>query len=439
MNYILVVDDEEDIRDIYEMVLSRSFPLDVVGAASGKEALEVIEKRGKPEIIISDLRMPNGDGTFLYQMASDRYPNIPFVICSTDSLETLKRKFPSIHGYIEKPMLLGPVVDLVASVVTKYDPEFVPVRISFIKRWGTTQFDLYMKLSDSKFIKVVNSDEAFITNDANRFTNKGLTYLHIKKEDADLYLDKLQKNISMVTQSDNHTENLTLISLESFESVERIANALGWSHTVLETARNAVNLAIKAVIAEPNILKILKQRLNDPSSNYTSHVSTIALLSCGFCQQLGWTSESTQMKLGLASLLHDLTLDEKIYNEVNTWNEAATNQHDKTPESVKYRNHPTEAANLLRSMKNIPADVDQIILQHHEMKDGSGFPRGLISSRITPMASVFIIVEDLVNFLDGTSDIEAGVMEFLKIREDFYDGGSFKKVFEVLKTTESAR
>jgi DNA-binding NtrC family response regulator len=66
LNYILVVDDEEDIRDIYELVLRRAFPLDIVLANSGKRALQIIQEKGVPQVVVSDLKMPDGDGFFLY-------------------------------------------------------------------------------------------------------------------------------------------------------------------------------------------------------------------------------------------------------------------------------------------------------------------------------------------------------------------------------------
>ena len=44
---ILVVDDEEDIRDIYEMILRIGFPLDAVGAASDWVAIFFIRRLDK--------------------------------------------------------------------------------------------------------------------------------------------------------------------------------------------------------------------------------------------------------------------------------------------------------------------------------------------------------------------------------------------------------
>ena len=436
MNYILVVDDEADIRDIYEIVLRRAFPLDVIMAESGNKALEIIKQKGHPSIIISDLKMPDGDGHFLYSSIVENGWKIPFVICSTDAPHVLKKKFPDIHGYIEKPNIIGPVVDIVTAVVAQHKtpPTYIPVRIQLLLRWGTTSFDLYMKLSESKMIKVINAEEAFIPSDAERFSKKGIQHLFITAPDVDGYLSSLEKNISIVLDSEKASPTeLISLTLESLESVERIAASLGWAPQVIDAAKHAVGLAIKTVSREPNIIKLMKQKLSNPQSAYSGHISMLSLLTCGFCYQLGWTSESAQMKLGLAALMHDLTVDEDVYQDVLLWNQAANDDQMKTPEAMKYRNHPVDAANLLLSMKNVPADVDQIILQHHEMKDGSGFPRGLVSSRISPMASLFIIVEDLINFFGDSEDFDEKIIMFIKHREKVYNSGNFKKVFEAFK------
>lgn len=53
--------------------------------------------------------------------------------------------------------------------------------------------------------------------------------------------------------------------------------------------------------------------------------------------------------------------------------------------TFKYRLHPFEASKLIQSMKASPHDIDQILLQHQEKKDGSGFSLGITSSRISPL------------------------------------------------------
>lgn len=57
---ILIVDDEENIRLLYEQEL-RDEGYTTVSACDGKECLEKI-KSEKPDLVLLDIRMPNMDG-----------------------------------------------------------------------------------------------------------------------------------------------------------------------------------------------------------------------------------------------------------------------------------------------------------------------------------------------------------------------------------------
>jgi hypothetical protein len=139
------------------------------------------------------------------------------------------------------------------------------------------------------------------------------------------------------------------------------------------------------------------------------------------------------MKLAMASLIHDFSIDDRFYDDVESWNKNALNMKDKSPETIRYRMHPNEGAKFAQSLKVIPPDVDQIILHHHEKKDGTGFPRALTSSRIPPLSTLFIIVEDLVNCINRGEHLETSIKDFLVWGEYYYDQGHFKKIFDLIK------
>ena len=60
MYRIMVVDDEQNLRLLYEKAL-RKDGYEVVLAASGEEALELFRK-GEPHLVILDIKMPGLDG-----------------------------------------------------------------------------------------------------------------------------------------------------------------------------------------------------------------------------------------------------------------------------------------------------------------------------------------------------------------------------------------
>lgn len=99
----------------------------------------------------------------------------------------------------------------------------------------------------------------------------------------------------------------------------------------------------------------------------------------------------------------------------------------------KVKKHPIEGAELVLSGKGFPPDVDRIILAHHEKPDGSGYPKGLSASAISPLACVFIIAEDFVSKAHDKS-IDSNFKE--QILDEFvtkYSKGNFKQVLEGFK------
>jgi two-component system response regulator len=75
---ILIVEDEKDLRDVYQLVLS-SLDYDVDTAINGQEALQKIHERA-PTLILLDLFMPVMGGIeFLRNFNSADYPNTKII------------------------------------------------------------------------------------------------------------------------------------------------------------------------------------------------------------------------------------------------------------------------------------------------------------------------------------------------------------------------
>ena len=77
---ILLVDDEALVRQIGTKLLE-SKGYEVLGAEDGFEGLAAL-KRSLPDIIISDLRMPNMNGFEFLSVVRRRFPVIPVIVIS---------------------------------------------------------------------------------------------------------------------------------------------------------------------------------------------------------------------------------------------------------------------------------------------------------------------------------------------------------------------
>ena len=109
---ILVVDDEPDIRDFLNDVLS-DFCENVILAADGLDAVGVLENK-KIDLIISDIKMPKLDGFKLLDYTVNHFgekrPKFLFISGGVDLTpvqDEMLSKFS--HGVIEKPFNLDDI------------------------------------------------------------------------------------------------------------------------------------------------------------------------------------------------------------------------------------------------------------------------------------------------------------------------------------------
>ena len=112
---IAVADDEPDMRDYYQAILPRLGHTVVSVAANGKELVEHCRTH-KPDIAITDIKMPIMDGIDA-AMAIYQQQAIPIILVSAYHDRELVDRAEADHimGYLVKPIKqadLGPVLSL---------------------------------------------------------------------------------------------------------------------------------------------------------------------------------------------------------------------------------------------------------------------------------------------------------------------------------------
>jgi DNA-binding response OmpR family regulator len=102
---ILVVEDDIAMRDgICEILELAGYTASV--ASNGKEALELLEKV-TPELIVSDIMMPEMDGYHFYGHVreDDRWLTVPFIFLTArgEKADVLRGKSMGVDDYLIKP------------------------------------------------------------------------------------------------------------------------------------------------------------------------------------------------------------------------------------------------------------------------------------------------------------------------------------------------
>ncbi|AOH55292.1 DNA-binding response regulator [Peribacillus muralis] len=115
---ILVVDDEEDMRNLVEMYLLNS-GYGCLQAANGKEAISLVEKQ-EVDLILLDIMMPGMDGFSVCEKIREKW-DIPVIFVSAKGEEWDKVKGLKLGGddYIVKPFNPGELVARVEAVLRR--------------------------------------------------------------------------------------------------------------------------------------------------------------------------------------------------------------------------------------------------------------------------------------------------------------------------------
>ena len=102
---ILVVDDSKPILYLLKVILGKKF--DVSGATDGFEAMNWLMEGNRPDLIISDLQMPNIDGfEFITHISSSSYyGDVPVLILSGAGEDEIRKRCTDMQiiGYVTKP------------------------------------------------------------------------------------------------------------------------------------------------------------------------------------------------------------------------------------------------------------------------------------------------------------------------------------------------
>jgi len=150
---ILIVEDQELIRQSLEIILSSQPGLFVAGlAGDGREAVEMAEALS-PDVILLDIRMPGMDGVSACRIIKEKHPGIKVIVLTT--FDDDEYVFDAIKYGANGYLLKGTSVDeLVGAIKTVYNngtlinPAIASKLVGFFSRIAKGDFPIQRQEPD---------------------------------------------------------------------------------------------------------------------------------------------------------------------------------------------------------------------------------------------------------------------------------------------------
>jgi HD-GYP domain-containing protein (c-di-GMP phosphodiesterase class II) len=250
-----------------------------------------------------------------------------------------------------------------------------------------------------------------------KFKQKGDT---LGKEKYELFLSKNVKSIYV--ESDQVLKFLDWITDQKEEDIEDmvknageenrafIEGSLKMKEKVYEVFSDEKLTPEKVVAIQENVRDFVDKIKKDPitaqaieaimkrNDDIAAHSINVANLAVFLGMAVGHGHSFVLESLYMGSIFHD-------YGKAKIPPEAYNN-----PEHPDYSkwilDHPENSVKIIKKSQGIPEQVFNIILQHHEHYDGSGYPNGLRGSNIYSLAQIVSMANEIDNLLTKTKDQE---------------------------------
>jgi PAS domain S-box-containing protein len=118
---ILVVEDEEEVREVAERIL-QDFGFQTIPAVDGRDALDIMESRGSEmTAILMDLSMPRMGGQEALRQLRQSWPDLPVIMMSGYTEESVAPQFndagPGVTAFLQKPFFAEDLIGVLRRVL----------------------------------------------------------------------------------------------------------------------------------------------------------------------------------------------------------------------------------------------------------------------------------------------------------------------------------
>ncbi len=421
--------------------LEGKFSAVAMGAADEAESQAILkDKKFVPNFIVAE---NTADAlTILTKLQVEYSLNAKLVLCNATAEGAPPAAIPGLKfaGYAATDNLLQNLELIIQSQtapqVDEAKSDYCRINTALLLKFNPLAANIYIRLSPTKFVHMFQKNDTFDENDLKRYRDqKKVDYLYLKNEDGNVFVAKMVEELKkMLTANPPPSPIAAAETVENaVETIHSLIDQFGVTEEVQEAVKGSVAVTLKAMGDFPELGDVLKN-IKDHNGKYIGHHSMVLTnIACALAVELDWVSDATFEKLTMAAFMHDSGLNDHDLCAVKGLSDFEKLHKGKfTPQQVQaYRTHPERSAMLLNHFKEVPAEVDKIILQHHEHPMGSGFPAAVTGNYISPLGSLFIVAHDLTDYLidkKGEMDID----EFLEIHKNKYSSGNFKKIAKAI-------
>ena len=288
------------------------------------------------------------------------------------------------------------------------DEKFTKIKIADFYTSQPVLFDIYIKLRSNRYIKILHAGDAFSDDRLDKYKNeKQVEYLYFEKTALSRYIkfNNFFAKKMIASKKVSTGKKVKLLQNVTEKYLEQTFEE-GMKPQIIDQGKEIAENIHDLIQGSTDMYKLLRS-YQDFDPNAFTHAYLVTLFSTSIIKQFEWQSKTTIECTAMACMFHDIgkmQLPKELLN---------MKEEDMNEEQLElYRKHPELGLEMIDSNNMINNSVKQIILQHHEHFDGTGFPFNKRGSKILTLSNIVCLADDFVHIIQ---DEEKRPVEALKV------------------------
>ncbi|PIP90018.1 MAG: hypothetical protein COW01_14960 [Bdellovibrionales bacterium CG12_big_fil_rev_8_21_14_0_65_38_15] len=430
---ILLIESDPNLRKLLVQNLEVYTGSKVIIKRDADELIDFLKRDDfVPDLIISE-NMAGDEYTILkvYYFVNSQKLDVPVILLGEN---------PKIKGKVEEVSRTDwqQVIKKAAALMTVTAeqmielnvPEYYPFPTGILR--GSQELGLSVFKKQNESYKVWRDENSkFNEEEIEELLLDGIDFLYILNTDRLEFAKSVSARLEQLLTNEKDTKNLVGLTGESFNTVATLLSSMGITESTIKASQATINAIEKIANSSPKLEDLLSILLKNPSSIAWKHCLMTAVVSQAMLDNVDWGTNEQKAKLVFAAFFHDICIPQDHLATIHTGGELFESDLKKE-EKVRVEKHAFSACELLQNHPDVPYGAENIILQHHGVPNGIGFPEDHLDNRITPLAIIFRVAEDYVHQLLDR-DEKPDPFFVLKGILQRYTKGEYLKAAEALK------
>lgn len=273
--------------------------------------------------------------------------------------------------------------------------KYLPTPIDLYHGGKVAAVDLYINLSDRKFVRIVKKGQVFDDQRVENYVSHEITHLFITQSDyiehASSQLELAEKivQIAKIKKTESARKVICQSLARSVQTIALELYELEITPSAIERAKLICGYLANGLDSEyePSIIFEL---VNSIPHNLVKQSVAVSMIASILGHALGWKNIENIKTLAFGGLVHDIG-----FRDLPPHLSSIPKEDMSIEEEMKYIQHPILGASILKKIPGIAEEVIQITQQHHELPNGTGFPNSLSKHQIIPMAQIIFLADQL--------------------------------------------